>query len=108
MWLLSKLSQPDTMLLVMTIGSTDSSGVSRGVLWVLQHPPVQLNSSSQNRKLSMLVATLAVLELHQGSRNGQSGAVYYVTYGFSMEESRDGPEEGFYEECASGRDFILG
>ena len=24
-----------------------------------------------------------------------------------MEESTDGPEEGFYEECASGRDFIL-
>ena len=26
---------------------------------------------------------------------------------FSIEESTDGPEEGFYEECASGRDFIL-
>ena len=24
-----------------------------------------------------------------------------------MEESTDGPEEGFYVECASGRDFIL-
>ena len=24
-----------------------------------------------------------------------------------MEEITDGPEEGFYEECASGRDFIL-
>ena len=24
-----------------------------------------------------------------------------------MEENTDGPEEGFYEECASGRDFIL-
>ena len=24
-----------------------------------------------------------------------------------MEESTDGPEEGFSEECASGRDFIL-
>ena len=26
---------------------------------------------------------------------------------FPMEEITDGPEEGFYEECASGRDFIL-
>ena len=26
--------------------------------------------------------------------------------GFSI-ESTDSPEEGFYEECASGRDFIL-
>ena len=24
-----------------------------------------------------------------------------------MEESTDGPEEGFYVECASGRDVIL-
>ena len=24
-----------------------------------------------------------------------------------MEESTDGSEEGFYKECASGRDFIL-
>ena len=47
------------------------------------------------------------VELHQGSRKGQSGAVYYVSQWFSMEEITDGPEEGFYEECASGRDFIL-
>ena len=26
---------------------------------------------------------------------------------WEVEESTDGPEEGFYEECASGRDFIL-
>ena len=26
--------------------------------------------------------------------------------GFSLEEITDGPKEGFYEECASGRDFI--
>ena len=24
-----------------------------------------------------------------------------------MEEITDGPEEGFYEECASGRDYIV-
>ena len=29
---------------------TQYSGVSSGVLWVLQHPPVQLNNSSQHRK----------------------------------------------------------
>ena len=32
------------------------SGVSRGVLRVLQHPPVQLNNSSQHRKQIALVA----------------------------------------------------
>ena len=33
---------------------------------------------------------ISTLELHQGSRKGRSGAVYY---GISMEENTDGPDK---------------
>jgi hypothetical protein len=36
--------------------SLTGSGVSRGVLRVLQHPPMQLNNRSQHKKLTTLVA----------------------------------------------------
>ena len=44
------------------------SGLSRGVLWVLQHPPLQLNNSSQNRKQVTLLFTL--IQQKQQSGNG--------------------------------------
>ena len=45
-----------------------------------------------------------MLELHQGSRKGQSGAVYYVSQ-WPFNGGKYRWPRG--EECASGRDFII-